>query len=518
MNFAKDELSQPLKAIIYCRVSDKKQKDEGSGLESQEHRCREYANMHGLDVEAVFPDNITGGGDFIKRPGMVALLAYLDAQTDRHYVVIFDDLKRLARDAEFYRRLRREFTKRNATVHCLNFKIEDTPEGKFFETIIAAQGELEREQNGRQVLQKMCARMEQGFWVFHAPLGYSFTKSKSGGKKLIRSEPLASIVTEALEGYACGRFDSQAEVKRYFESQPAFPKGKNGEVKQQRVTDILTHPIYAGYITHKNWKINWVKAQHKPLISLETFEKIQERRKGALKVPTRKNINLDFPLRGFVLCGDCDKPLTSCWSTGNTKKYAYYLCDTKGCESYRKSIPRDKIEGEFADIVKSLQPTQGLFELTKAMFRNAWDQRAKQAEARLSMLREDMKVIAKQSEGLLERIMAASNLTVIAAYEEKIEDLERKRMLMVEKLQNNDVPSGKFDDFIELSLEFLANPWKLWASGDFFLKRTVLKLAFSERLPYCRKKGYRTPKTTLPFNILRDIESGNCQMVRPRSI
>jgi hypothetical protein len=32
----------------------------------------------------------------------------------------------------------------NATVECLNFKFEDTPEGKFIETIIAAQGELER--------------------------------------------------------------------------------------------------------------------------------------------------------------------------------------------------------------------------------------------------------------------------------------------------------------------------------------------------------------------------------------
>ena len=60
---------------------------------------------------------------------------------------------------------------RNAIRLCLNFPFEDTPEGKFLETIIAATGTLEREQNGRQVLQKMKARMEQGFWVFCAPLG-----------------------------------------------------------------------------------------------------------------------------------------------------------------------------------------------------------------------------------------------------------------------------------------------------------------------------------------------------------
>jgi hypothetical protein len=29
--------------------------------------------------EAVFPDTITGGGDFMKRPGVVSLLSFLDA-------------------------------------------------------------------------------------------------------------------------------------------------------------------------------------------------------------------------------------------------------------------------------------------------------------------------------------------------------------------------------------------------------------------------------------------------------
>jgi len=257
----------PQKAVIYCRVSSKKQRDEGSGLDSQEHRCREYAEEKGYQVEAMFPDDVSGGGDFtddvsgggdfMKRPGMVALLAFLDACPHENYVVIFDDLKRYARDTEFHLKLKREMLAHNARRECLNFRFEDTPEGKFIETVFAAQGELEREQNGRQVRQKMQARMEQGFWVFHAPVGYCYTTGKHGGKELVRSEPLASIIQEAFEGYACGRFDSQVEVKRYFESQPEFPRGPSGIVKQQRVTEILTHPIYAGYITHKNWNISW---------------------------------------------------------------------------------------------------------------------------------------------------------------------------------------------------------------------------------------------------------------------
>lgn len=67
------------RAVICCRVSSTKQKTEGSGLDGQEHRCRQHAASQGYEVEAVFPDDASGGGDFIKRPGMVALLSYLDA-------------------------------------------------------------------------------------------------------------------------------------------------------------------------------------------------------------------------------------------------------------------------------------------------------------------------------------------------------------------------------------------------------------------------------------------------------
>src|SRR6056297_2439985 len=137
MNKQEEHKQGVTKAVIYCRVSSTKQKTEGGGLDSQEHRCRQYAELKGYQVDAVFPDDASGGGDFINRPGMVALLSYLDAQPDKEYVVIFDDLKRFARDTEFHIKLRREFQTRGARIECLNFKHDDTPEGKFVETIFA---------------------------------------------------------------------------------------------------------------------------------------------------------------------------------------------------------------------------------------------------------------------------------------------------------------------------------------------------------------------------------------------
>ncbi len=514
MTAEKEVFERPDAALIYCRVSGKKQDDEGSGLDSQEHRCRERANALNCPIEAVFPDIMTGKGDFMNRRGMVALLAYLDANPHKRYVVIFDDLKRYSRDTEFHLRLRREMQARNAIRDCLNFKFEDSPEGKFLETIIAATGTLEREQNARQTLQKMKARMEQGFWVFQTPKGYKYQKSRHSGKEIVPDEPIASIIMEAFEAYACGRLESQAEVKRYLESQPAYPKNRQGYIPQQRVTELLTNPLYAGFINHERYGIKWLKGHHQPLISLETFEKVQARRETNTNAPIRKNINLDFPLRGFVLCGDCDNPFTACWSKGKRKKYPYYLCDTRGCESYRKSVPRAVIEGEFETIIKSLQPTKQLFDLATIMFKQAWNQRLEQAQSRINTLKSDLKATDKEIAQLLDRAISASNATVIAAYEGKIEKAERTRQGLLEKLASKPQNNKRFEEFIEHSLKFLANPWKLWASGRFDLQRTVVKLAFSQPVTYDRNKGYRTPKTTLPFKMLQKISDIKSDLVR----
>ncbi len=506
-------------AVLYCRVSSTRQKTEGSGLDSQEHRCRAYAAAHGYDVEAVFPDDVSGGGDFMNRPGMVALLSYLDAQRGKEYVVIFDDLKRFARDTVFHIKLRQAFAARKARVECLNFKFEDTPEGRFTETIFAAQGELEREQNRRQVLQKMQARIEKGYYVFCAPVGYRYAQSKEHGKILVRDEPAASIVQEALEGYSSGRFASQTEVRRFLESRPEMMRGKRGsELRSTFVTEILTRPTYAGYIEAPRWKISLRKGHHEPLISLETYTRNQERLAGRAMAPTRKDINLDFPLRGFVACDDCGRPMTSCWSKGRKQHYAYYLCDTRGCPSKGKSVSQAKIESGAEDILKAMQPTRGLVAVATAMFRDIWQMRLSQAKDGRKLLTSQIKEIDSQIEALLDRIVEASSASVVGAYEKRIEKLERDKLVLAEKASQSVPPQGRMEEVLDHALAFFSNPWTIYEKGSFSLKRTVLKLVFAEPLRYNRSEGYRTAETTFPFKVLADFYHNRCEMVEPRGI
>ncbi len=514
----KDTKAAIRNAVIYCRVSSTKQKLEGSGLESQEQRCRAYADEKGYEVEAVFPDDVSGGGDFMRRPGMVALLSYLEAQKGKPYVVIFDDLKRFARDTEFHLKLRREFAKRGAIIECLNFRFEDTPEGKFIETVIAAQGELEREQNRRQVVQKMKARVESGFWVFRAPVGYRYTNAPSGGGKvLVPDEPLASTVRQALEGYASGHFATQAEVQRFLERDPHFPKDrKDGSLRPMTVTRFLKKVVYAGYVEAPKWDVSLRKGKHEGLISFETFQRIQDNLAGKKRLPAaRKDYNEDFPLRGFVLCDCCGNAMTAAWSKGCRRHYAYYRCETRGCEAKSKSVPKAKLEEGFAEIMKSLQPTPGLFKIAKAMLRDAWDMRLAEAHKVKDALSKQLADAEKQIESLLDRLVEASSATVVGAYEARIDKLEREKLVLSERLENTVPPSGRLEECMELALRFLSNPWNIYKNGDFVLRQTVLRLAFLKPLRYDQNGMYGTPEFAFPFKALAGISSGNSEMVLP---
>ena len=261
--------------------------------------------------------------------------------------------------------------KRNARPECLNFKFEDTPEGAFIETILAAQGQLEREQNSRQVKQKMRARFENGYWLFPPVLGYRFATVPGHGKMLVPDEPNASIVREALESFACGHLQSATEVARFLTSKPSIPKNKYGEYSAKQATDLLTRPHYAGFISSEKWNIYMLPAQHEPLITLHTWEKIQERLAGNTKIISRVDTSEDFPLRGFVECPCCGNAMTAAWSKGRSRHYGYYVCQTRKCELKGKSIRREKMETEFEEFLHGIEPSPQLFEAGLCCFQGA---------------------------------------------------------------------------------------------------------------------------------------------------
>lgn len=131
--------------------------------------------------------------------------------------------------------------------------------------------------------------MYTGYFLRRRVIGLSV--SKATAKCFLNDEPIASIVQEALEGYAHGRFETPSEVMRFLESFPEFPRDREGNVPFQLAQNMLRRSLYAGYIDVKKWDISLHPAKHEPLISFETWQRIQNRLNEKPQAPTRKDLN-----------------------------------------------------------------------------------------------------------------------------------------------------------------------------------------------------------------------------------
>ena len=499
-----DEIKpQGQEAVIYCRVSSASQMARGHGIVSQETRCREFARMKGYIVREVFRDEAVSGS-LIQRPGMLKLLAHVgEYKTQGECVVIIDDISRLARDIKAHLDLRSAITEAGGRLESPSIEFGEDCDSILVENLLASVSQHQRQKIMEQNYNRKRARLLNGYWAFSYPPGYRYEARKGEGKVLVREEPLASIIAEGLEGFASGRFQTQAEVKRFFESFPAFPKTRHGTVTNENVNRILTRVIYAGYLEHPDWGVSLRPAKHPALISLATYERIQERLSEKAKVPARANIDEHFPLRGFVLCGDCDNSLTACWSKSKTgKKHPYYMCFNKGCESKGKSIPRAKLEGAFEETLAAIEPAPVMADMLKVMVAKAWTYKQDRAAMLRRSINAKLAETEKQVTALLDRVVEATSKAVVSRYESRIAELERESLILQEKLDTEAAPTDTQRDKFELALRFFSNPCHLWDNGGLEGKRTVMKLAFEERLVYCRNEGLRTPKTTLPFKVL----------------
>ena len=491
-------------AIIYCRVSSVKQTVEGTGLSSQETRCRQHAQFLNLDVVKVFSDDMTGS--VIDRPGIKDLVKFLKANKHTKYAVIIDDISRLARGVVQHHMLRDMIKKAGGILTSPSLDFADDSDSLFRENLMASLAQHMRQKNGEQTRNRMYSRAIAGYWPFRSPIGYKMVRKGDSGKMLVPDEPLASAIREIYEGYAIGRFGSLSEIVRFLEVNPTWPKNRAEKLTVERVTELLTRPHYAGYINAPEWGIHMVQGKHEALISFATYQRVQERLTQKAKNPARVDINEDFPLRGFVRCDCCGNYMTSCWSKGRNGKYPYYICQTRGCSNKGKSVRKEKMEAEFEAILKSMRPSVELFTLATEMFKDLWDEKQKSKLADKRAFEAEIDKTNMQIATIVDRLVESDSQILINAYEKRIKELEIHRAETQDKIANCGRPVIGFDTMYRTAIGFLSDPYKLWENNDLASRRAVLKLAFAEDLVYSRDRSYRTATLALPFKFFNDLQ------------
>lgn len=172
----------------------------------------------------------------------------------------------------------------------------------------------------------------------------------------------------------------------------------------------------------------------------------------------------------------------------------------------------------YEGLLRAIIPTEEMFNALMLLFKKRWSESESRTKDERTSLKLQIAAAEKKIGQLLERIVETSNESVISAYERKVEDLEREKLVLVEKTARCGTALGSFDATFRTAFDFLANPWIIWESGGLAEKRTVLNLTLASHLVWDWNQGVRTAELSLPIKALQDENEAKVIMAETEGI
>ncbi|WP_353283704.1 recombinase family protein [Wolbachia endosymbiont (group A) of Pogonocherus hispidulus] len=328
---------------VRCAIYTRKSNEDGleqkfNSLDAQRVACEKYIKSREGWVALVKRYDDGGySGKNLERPAIKELFKDVKAgEVDCVVVYTLDRLSRETKDSievtSFFRRHRVNF------VAVTQIFDNNTPMGKFVQTVLSGAAQLEREMIVERVKNKIATSKEQGLWMGGTlPFGYDVKD-----KELIINEKEAKVVKYIFARYM--ELKSMAELARELNSQGYRTKGKSDIFKKATVRRIITNPIYMGKIRHYDKRY---EGKHEAIIEEEKWQKAQELIKNQ---PYRKVRYEEALLKGIIKCKSCGVNMTLTYAKKENKRYRYYVCNNhlrgKNCESVNRTIVAGEVEKE----------------------------------------------------------------------------------------------------------------------------------------------------------------------------
>lgn len=475
------------RAVIYCRVSTKEQVQNLS-LPIQKRLCEEYCQREGLDVAEVFVEE----GESAKtanRTELQRLLLYCGQNKRLIDFVVVHSLSRFSRETRDHHMLAATLAGFGTRLRSVTEPIDETPVGKFMETMFSAVAQLDNDQKAVRTRTGMLEALESGRWTFQAPLGYR--TGRRGSASLVVDADPATIIADAFEALASRRIDKTQA--REWMNRRGLRTRAGKELSVQTARNLLRNPIYAGRVIVPRWKVS-VAGDFEPIVRPETFDRVQALLAGN-KVGARswKLLHPDFPLRRFVRCAHCQRPLTGSWTRGRSARYGYYHCTSCG----RLRVPKAQLEAAFESLLEQLRPTPGFLKLFHAIVLDAWRDRQGEARALRAKLERRVAGLREKLDRLDDAFLFRHQIDQ-ASYERQRDRLRQQLTLGEFELTEATVEQLDLEGVLGFAEHVLGNARALWVQATAEQRVRLQAVLFPKGVPFDGSR-FGTAVTCLAF-------------------
>lgn len=341
--------------IIYVRVSTDEQASKGYSLRDQEQKLINYCSHNNYNIVHTFREDFSA--KTFKRPEFKKLLDFCKKNKKTIDELIFIKWDRFSRNTSESYQMISIFNDLNIGINAIEQPLDlSVPEQGLMLAVYLAVPQVENHRRSLNVISGMRRAFKEGRYVGSAPKGYS-NGQDANKKPLLIPDENSKFIQEGFELMATGLYN-QIEVLNKL-------KIKGFNMSKNAFSSLLKNHLYYGSVYIKSYKEEKeiiVDGLHEPIITKALFDEVQDVISGRKKQfhTKHKKLNPLFPLKGFLMCPNCQKPLTASTSQGRSKHYSYYHCISP-CNG-RYSI--EDTDVWFLDFLKSISlksPIQKLF-------------------------------------------------------------------------------------------------------------------------------------------------------------
>ncbi len=359
-----------------------------------------------------------------------------------------------------------------------NFTFEPTPEGIMMLQMIMSQAQYFSAKLSKDVKRGNAQKRKNGGITYCAPTGYINNKLT----KEIEPDPERfPLMQKAFRLMLTGSY-SVAEIAHIMREDWGYNTLKRARsggkpISNNAVYKAFRNPLYAGIIVDP-YTGEHFQGKHKAMIT-------EEEHKEILKLTSRKGMpqgtprNKEFPLRGFIKCGNCGCMITAeerrkHQKNGNTHIYRYYRCThkskTKCC--HQPAIREEALWEQLEKIIDQYEITPKLYELGMKALKEIADKELKERDSVQDNQTTAIRTTQKQLDRLLD--LLTDNIITTEDYTKKSAELKQRLTALQEKQSETALRSRNWYEIVGSTLTQLTTATKRFNNGTLEDKKQIL--------------------------------------------
>ena len=322
------EMVRRIRCAIYTRKSSEEGLDQDfNSLDAQAEACAAYVTSQKAEGWVLVPTRYDDGGlsgGTLERPALQRLLA--DIETGLVDQIVVYKIDRLTRSLSDFAKIVDRLDAAGASFVSVTQSVNTaTSMGRLTLNMLLSFAQFEREVTAERIRDKIAASKKKGLWMGGTvPFGF-----RPDGRSLKIDEGEAPIIRHIHDlyhqlGSVRAVAEEAADLGYRTRARPSASGTRTGGTPFSRghVYQILTNPLYAGRIRHKD-KV--YPGQHPAIIDPANWDTLQERLGAeAARSRGRSNASECSPLVGKLFDETGDR-LTPSHSRKNSKRLRYYI-------------------------------------------------------------------------------------------------------------------------------------------------------------------------------------------------